>query len=129
MTDPPPHPIIGVVDDDRRVLESLQNLLESADYRVRLFASAKELLESAELPGIACLISDIDMPGVDGFALLRELGSARPGLPVILITGHAEMLNQSLPIDPSHYQLFKKPFDGHALLVAVDNALRRSAAG
>ena len=129
MTDLPPHPIIGVVDDDRRILESLENLLESADYRVRLFASARDQLDSVELSNIACLISDIDMPGADGFALLRELRSARPRLPVILITGHAEMLNQTLPFDPSQYPLFKKPFDGHELLVAVDDALRKSAAG
>jgi DNA-binding NtrC family response regulator len=80
------------------------------------------------LPEIDCLISDIDMPGVDGFALLRELRTVRPGLPVILITGHAEMLTQPLPIDPSQYPLFKKPFDGNELLAAVGNALRRPGA-
>jgi FixJ family two-component response regulator len=124
MTDSRPGPIIGVVDDDQRILESLENLLESADYGVRLFSSARSLLESAYLPKIACLISDIDMPAMDGVKLLRVVRAARPELPIILITGHLEMLNQLPPIDPGHYQLFKKPFDGQELLAAVSDALR-----
>src|ERR1700730_6413595 len=72
---------IAVVDDDRRILESLKNLLESADYAVRSFASAAALLESDCLAEIDCLISDIDMPVMDGFALLRVAHAARPELP------------------------------------------------
>ena len=115
---------IAVVDDDQRILESLQNLLESADYAVRSFASAAALLESDCLAEIDCLISDIDMPVMDGFELLRVARVARPQLPVILITCHPEMLNRLPAIDPGHYRLFTKPFDGHELLTAVSDALR-----
>ena len=124
MTDPRPSPIIGVVDDDQRILESLQTLLESADYDVRVFSSARALLESPYLSEIDCLISDIDMPLMDGFELLRAVHAARPGLPVIFITGHPEMLGQSQSIERAHYKLFKKPFDGQELLTAVSDALR-----
>ena len=116
--------IIGVVDDDQRILESLQSLLESADYSVRLFSSAKALLESPELTEIDCLISDIDMPAMDGFELVRALRAMQPSLPIILITGHPAILNQSPPIDPGYYRLFKKPFDGQELLTAVGEVLR-----
>ena len=124
MTDDPPGLTIAVVDDDQRILESLQNLLESADYAVHSFASAAALLESDWLAEIDCLISDIDMPVMDGFELLRVAHAARPELPVILITGHPEMLNRLPAIDPSHYRLFTKPFDGQELLTALNDALR-----
>jgi FixJ family two-component response regulator len=124
MTDQPPCFTIVVVDDDRRILESLKNLLESADYAVRAFASAAALLESDCLAENDCLISDIDMPVMDGFELLRVAHAARPELPVIFITGHPEMLNRLPAIGPGHYRLFTKPFDGQELLTAVSDALR-----
>lgn len=124
MTDRSSASIIAVVDDDQRILESLKNLLESADHAVRLFASATALLESGCLSEIDCLISDIDMPVMDGFELLRVVRAARPELPVILITGQPDMLNRLPPIGPSHYRHFKKPFDGPDLLTAVSDVLQ-----
>ena len=124
MTDQSPGFTIAVVDDEPRILESLKNLLESADYAVRSFASAAALLESDCLAEIDCLISDIDMPVMDGFELLRVAHTARPELPVILITGHPEMLNRLPAIGPGHYRFFKKPFDGQELLTTVSDALR-----
>jgi FixJ family two-component response regulator len=124
VTDQPPDSTIAVVDDDQRVLESLENLLASADYAVRLFSSAAALLESRSLLEIDCLISDIDMPTMDGFELMRAVRAARPELPIIVVTGYPEMLNRMPPIGSGHYRLFKKPFDGQELLTAVSDALR-----
>ena len=124
MTDPPPGYVIAVVDDDPGILRSLENLLESADHAARVYASAEALLESGCLAEIDCLISDIDMPVMDGFELLRVAHAARPELPVILITGHPEMLNRLPAIGPGHYRLFTKPFDGQELLTAVSDALQ-----
>ena len=61
---------------------------------------------------------------MDGFELLRAVHAARPELPIILITGHPEMLNRLPPIDRGHYRLFKKPFNGPELLTAISEALR-----
>ena len=124
MTDQPPGFTVAVVDDDQRILESLENLLASADYAVRLFASAAALLESGSLFEIDYLISDIDMPTTDGFELLRAVRATRPELPIILITGYPEMMHRMPPIGAGHYRLFKKPFDGQELLTAVSDALR-----
>ncbi len=124
MTDRPFGCVVAVVDDDQGILRSLAYLLESADYAARLFTSGAELLASGALPEIDCLISDIDMPGMDGFELLRQVHAARPGLPVILITGYPDTLKRLPPLGGSNPRFFTKPFQGPELLAAVTDALR-----
>jgi FixJ family two-component response regulator len=116
--------VVAVVDDDQGILRSLECLLESADYDVRLFASAAPLLESDCLAQIDCLISDVDMPGMDGFDLVRQVHAARPQLPIILITGYPDRLARMPALGGSKPRLFTKPFQGHELLAAVSEALR-----
>jgi FixJ family two-component response regulator len=126
LTKPDSTFVVAVIDDDRSVLRSLEYLLESADYAVRLFTSATGLLGGGDLSQIDCLISDIDMPGMNGLELLQVVNAARPGLPVILITGYPDRLERfSLPgeIQP---RFFTKPFHGPELLAAVSDALRGS---
>jgi FixJ family two-component response regulator len=124
MSSSPRATSVAVVDDDERVLESLRNLLESADHSVRVFGSAAALLGDDCLTDIDCLISDIDMPAIDGFELIRLVRAARPELPIILLTGHPEMLSRSAKIGPGYCRCFTKPFKGPELLMAVSEALR-----
>src|SRR5262245_43681361 len=112
MTDRVSGFVVAVVDDDQGILRSLEYLLESADYAVRLFTSAAALLNSGCLPDIDCLISDIDMPGMDGFELLRLVRAARPGLPIILITGYPDTLKGLPALGGSNPHFFTKPFKG-----------------
>ena len=119
--------VIAVVDDDQRVLESLELLLDSADHAVRPFSAATALLESDALSEIDCLVSDVAMPVMDGVALARAVQAARPGLPVILVTGRPDLLPRSLLDSASPYRVFKKPFNGQELLTAVAEALRTPA--
>ncbi|QEX15746.1 response regulator [Hypericibacter terrae] len=112
--------VVAIVDDDKRLLESLEDLLESAGHVVRTFASAQALLDSDAVPKIDCLITDIGMPGVDGFELQRVMRQRRPGLPVIMITGRHEIAE---PPQAKHDWFFRKPFDGRALLAAIGAAL------
>jgi FixJ family two-component response regulator len=118
--------VVAVVDDDQSILRSLEYLLESADYAVRLFTSAAAFLESSCLSEIDCLISDIDMPGIDGFELLRLVHEARPSLPIILITGYPDTLTRLPPLSGNKPRFFNKPFRGPELLAAVTDALRSS---
>lgn len=120
---------IAAVDDDQRILESLQTLLESADHAVCVFASGRALLESGCVAKIDCLISDIGMPGMDGFELSRAVRAARPGLPVILITGRADMLEPRRTNGLGIHPVFEKPFDGEELLAAVASALQNPDVG
>jgi FixJ family two-component response regulator len=115
--------MIAVVDDDPRVLESLENLFESAGYAVRMFPSAKALID-AGLSDIDCVITDIGMPVMDGFALHDVVRTAQPDLPVFLITGRHEIGDQQRASAKDIRGFFRKPFDGPALLAAVDAALR-----
>ncbi|POR52697.1 response regulator [Bosea psychrotolerans] len=113
--------IVAVVDDDPRLLESLEDLLESAGYVVRSFPSAVALTR-AGLAGLDLLITDIGMPGLDGFELRDLVKRARPDLPVFLITGRHEFADQIRARAVESF--FCKPFDGQALLTAIARALR-----
>src|SRR5258708_1906769 len=114
--------IVAVVDDDTRVLESLEDLLESAGHTVALFTSAQALLHHRAFQPIDCLISDISMPAIDGLKLERLARVARPELPVILITGRLELTRGRQPADDNKTFLLK-PFNERELLGAIDNAL------
>jgi FixJ family two-component response regulator len=116
-------PVIAAVDDDPRVLESLENLFESAGYVVRIFLSAKALIDNGS-SDIDCLITDIGMPAMDGFELHDYVKKARPDLPVFLITGRHEIGDQQRASAKDISGFFRKPFDYPALLAAVGNALR-----
>jgi FixJ family two-component response regulator len=126
MTDRSSSLVVAAVDDDQSILRSLEYLLESADHRVCAFTSGAALLESDCLPEIACLISDINMPGMDGFELLRLVHLARPNLPTIFLTGYPETLKRLPVVGGREPRVFTKPFDGHELLTAVSDALRES---
>jgi FixJ family two-component response regulator len=114
-------PVVAVVDDDPRLLESLEELLESANYVARSFSSAGSLLGRG-LSGVDVLITDIGMPGMDGFELRDLVKKVRPELPVFLITGRHEIADQDRAQGIGGF--FRKPFDGQALLAAVGDALR-----
>jgi FixJ family two-component response regulator len=115
-------PIIAVVDDDSRVLESLEELFESAGYLVSTFSSGRSLL-TTDLSSIDCLITDIGMPGMDGFELHDIVKKARPKLPVFLVTARHEIGDQHRATDKGISGFFMKPFSGQVLLAAIDRAL------
>jgi CheY-like chemotaxis protein len=81
-------------------------------------------LDSGCLLEIDCLISDIDMPGMEGYALLRAVRAARPELPVILVTGYPETLRGLAHVGESP-RCFTKPFAGPELLGAVGEAIQK----
>lgn len=117
---------MAVVDDDDRVLESLENLLQSAGHAVRPYSSATALLDGLDLADIDCLISDVGMPEIGGFELERLAKLARPELPVILITGRDELTVAQRTVKSPPQAFFHKPFRDHELLAAVADAVATS---
>jgi FixJ family two-component response regulator len=122
----PAKPVLAVVDDDYRLLESIEDLLESGGYGVRLFVSAKQFLDTA-VAEVDCVISDIAMAGIDGFALQQMIRNLRPTLPVILITGHHEFATAEHEAARAGRRLFEKPFDRQELLAAIGSELQGSS--
>jgi FixJ family two-component response regulator len=120
-------PTVAVIDDDCRVRESLDDLLDCAGFRVRLFSSGAEFLCSSAFSEVDCVISDVAMPTMDGFALQRLIREARPTLPVILVTGRHELAAAATEVDRGGRTLFEKPFDRDRLLTAINLELRESA--
>ena len=118
--------LIGITDDDQRVLESLGELLESAGYSVRLFNSAEAFLQANAMNEIDALISDVRMAGVDGIELQQRVGIERPQLPVILITAHTDVVLAGRS-QPNNRGVFLKPVDAAELLEAIGAALKGSA--
>ena len=118
--------LVAIVDDDSRMLASLENLLESAGFRTRAFLSGHAFLESGTLPSICCLISDIYMPNMTGWELEERVRLERPSLPIILITGNDEAFLKAPVHGGGHHSvLLRKPLDGETLLAAVRAALAK----
>ncbi len=119
-------PVVAIVDDDPRLLESLGELLESDGYLARNFPSAEALLAGG-LSGVGVLITDIGMSGMSGLELRDLVKKSCPDLPVILITGRHEIADRLRAGGTA--RLFCKPFDGPALLAAVGEATLDRANG
>ena len=119
-------PIVAVVDDDARLRESLGELLEPAGYSACCFRSAEHLL-ACGLSDLDLLITDIGMPGTNGFELRDIVNKARPELPVFLVTGRHEIADQGRAKGVDGF--FRKPFDAPALLIAIGEALQKSRNG
>ena len=117
--------VVAVVDDDPRILESLQDLLESAGYAASTHSSGTSLLAS-DIASIDCLITDIGMPAMDGFELRARVKQMRPDLPVFLISGRRDLTHERRGDDDGASEFFQKPFDGPTLLAAIGKALQRA---
>jgi FixJ family two-component response regulator len=117
------HHRIAVVDDDPRILESLQDMLESAGYAVQVYPTAAALLTSG-IANIDALITDVGLPMMDGFELRDHVKLARPELPVILISGRRDLASVQSIDSRGYAEFFRKPFDGQALLAAIGQALQ-----
>ena len=118
--------VVAVIDDDHGILQSLQHLLESAHYDVRLFKSGTALLDSGCLVEIHCLIWDVDMYGMDSIELLERIHAARPGLPTILLVDFSDRLKRLPPLGGIYPGLFTKPFQAEELLAALGDVFRNS---
>jgi FixJ family two-component response regulator len=118
--------IVVAVDDDFRVRESLESLIESAGYEPVVFASAEEFLQSGTLPAATCVITDVRMPGMDGIELQRRIRLERPDLPIIFISAHNRAETRQRALDEGAVDFLYKPFNAEDLLNVIQAALAKA---
>lgn len=123
MTASTPKAIIGVIDDDELVRDSLKALLETHRYAVSDFDSARSFLQRIGSDDIACLVLDVHMPDMTGLELLRQLRRSGNAMPVVLITGRGDPSMQAEAAALGAIAMLDKPVAHTALFAAIDRAL------
>jgi len=122
----PPHeaqPTVMVIDDDRDIREALQGLLRSVGLRVELFASVQEFLDSGQLSRPGCLVLDVRLPGRSGLDFHDDLVSANVHLPVVFISGHADVQMSVRAMKAGAIEFLTKPVRHQDLLDAIQRAI------
>jgi FixJ family two-component response regulator len=120
--------IVFVVDDDSSIREAIESLVKLAGLRVETFGSAQEFLRSkrADLPG--CVVLDVELPGLSGLDLQRELATHGIKLPIIFITGYGDIPMSVRAMKAGALEFLTKPFRDQDLLDAIEQALERDRA-
>jgi len=118
-------PFVFVVDDDASIRDSLSDLISSAGLNVQTFASAQEFLTSQRPDAPSCLVLDVQLPGLSGLDLQRELAKLGVQIPIIFITGHGDIPMSVRAIKAGAIEFLTKPFRDEDLLNAVEQAINR----
>ncbi len=116
--------LVHVIDDDDALRDSLAFLLRTAHIEVRDYSSASAFLEALPDLNLSCIITDVRMPGLSGIDLLKRLKDLKINVPVIVITGHADV---PLAVEAMKFgatDFLEKPFDDEVLIASVQSALR-----
>ncbi|TFW56695.1 response regulator transcription factor [Bradyrhizobium sp. MOS001] len=122
-------PTVIVIDDDRNVREALDGLLQSVGLRAQLFASAQEFINApTRLDGPGCLILDVRLPGQSGLDFHDDLLRANIRIPVIFISGHADVPMSVRAMKTGAVEFLTKPVRHQDLLDAIQTAISRDAA-
>jgi two-component system response regulator FixJ len=119
----PSEPVVHVVDDDVEVRHSLSFLLATAGLAVRLYESATAFLDAAKERPSGCIVTDVRMPGIDGIEFLRRLKARGFSLPVIVMTGHADVPMAVEAMKEGAVDFIEKPFDDDLLIGLIRSAL------
>lgn len=114
---------IAIVEDDAGLRIALQQLLRSAGFNAVAFGSAEEFLADAVRAEVACLISDIHLPGISGVELVRRAASNGRPLPAVLITGRRDAATNDLASQAAGVPRLHKPFSDAALFEVLDRLM------
>ena len=116
-------PVVYVVDDDQGLLQALCSLFRSVGLPARSFKSAREFLDAALKDSPACLVADIRLPGLSGLDLQHELALREIQIPIVFITGHADVPMTVKAMKAGAVEFLTKPFRDQDLLDAVQSAI------
>lgn len=118
---------LAIVDDDEAVLDALTLFLRTKGISTSCFSSGAELITSLQKGlDVDCIVSDVNMPGLDGLSLCRQLSELLYRVPVILITGHGDIDLAVAAIKDGVHDFIQKPFDEQRLLTSVVAAVEAS---
>jgi FixJ family two-component response regulator len=123
-----PESIVFVVDDNAAVRNALDSLIRSVGYRVETFSSTQEFLRAKRPEVRSCLILDIRLKGISGLDFQSKLAKDNNPIPIIFISGHADIPMSVRAMKAGAVEFLTKPWDEQALLDAIHLALERDAA-
>jgi len=115
--------LIAIVDDDQFFREALESLLGLIGFRTAIFASARNFLDSTQLPNVSCAILDVSMPGMDGLELQRHL-VATHRIPIIFITDLRDAKTREQALLAGAISFLNKPVSEETLIDALNLALQ-----
>ena len=118
-------PTVFIIDDDSGVRESIKDLVESVGLRAESFATAQQFLASERRDVPSCLVLDVRLPGISGLDLQHDLKKAGIKIPIIFISGHADIPMSVRAMKSGAFEFLTKPFRDQALLDAIQRALSR----
>jgi two-component system, LuxR family, response regulator FixJ len=118
-------PTVYIVDDDPQVCESLSLMVNSVGFEARAYTSAEAFLDDArDAPGSPkCMVLDVRMPGLSGLGLQQMLAAKRPRMPVIMISGCADIPMAVQAMSGGALDFLEKPFNSRALLSRIQQAI------
>jgi two-component system response regulator FixJ len=119
-------PCIFVIDDQDAVREALGEMLRVLGYEVETYGSAEEFLAVISGPRTGCIVADVRMPGMDGIVLVHELARREIALPIVLISGHADVPMAVAAIKAGAEDFIEKPVDDVHLVAAINRCLARA---
>lgn len=122
------HPLVFIVDDDLSMREATRNLLRSVGLAVETFGSAQEFLSGTRPDAPGCLVLDVRLPGLSGLDLQRQLAAANIEIPIIFITGHADIQMSVRAMKAGAVEFLTKPFRDQDLIDAAQQAIERDRA-
>jgi two-component system response regulator FixJ len=117
-----PSGLVHLIDDDEDVRRALAFLLGTAGLAVRVYESATAFLDKCDDFQTGCIVSDIRMPGMDGLQLMHQLQNKGSRLPVIVMTGHADVPLAVSAMKAGAVDFIEKPFGDDVLLAAIEAA-------
>ena len=118
-------PTIFVIDDQQAVRDALGEMLRTFGYEVEIHASADAFLQAVPRARPGCIVADVRMPGMDGIELVRELARREMALPVVLISGHADVPMAVAAIKAGAEDFIEKPIDDQHLMAAINRCIGR----
>ena len=122
----PQHTLISIVEDDQPFRESMRKLVRALGYTVEAFPSAADFLASPLLSATACLVADVQMPGMTGVELHRNLSEAGYAIPTILVTAYPDEAVRNRALKNGVVCYLSKPVDDEHLERCLRSALESS---